>query len=252
MWWVRGCQKVHLACWFQRGLQIFKSCAWCSNKCLYRGGGEGGESCQAGLCHVSCMNLLQHNEKPAVALHLIQFHPSTVPPFLSFPPSRGDHFERPSSLHKRGDSFTRWCHLNRHRKPPPQFIRKCVAAHTWTRSEKIKHLRQTLHLLFFFFGMGVFSNKASSSSSSKWCVYSKLNISCWLIALTATHLLLLLSHRSWHEENSVIEKSRAWSLFAHIWQMGHHRFKGEHLETGGRGRRGWGWGGGRGWGWLWK
>lgn len=154
MWWVRGCQKVHLACWFQRGLQIFKSCAWCSNKCLYRGGGEGGESCQAGLCHVSCMNLLQHNEKPAVALHLIQFHPSTVPPFLSFPPSRGDHFERPSSLHKRGDSFTRWCHLNRHRKPPPQFIRKCVAAHTWTRSEKIEHLRQTLHLLFFFFWDG--------------------------------------------------------------------------------------------------
>lgn len=29
--------------------------------------------------------------------------------------------------------------------------------------------------------------------------------------------------------------------------MGHHRFKGEHLETGGRGRaRGWGGGGGGG------
>lgn len=98
--------------------------------------------------------------------------------------------------------------------------------------------------LFFW---RVFSNK-DSSSRSKWCVYSKLNISCWLIVLTATHLLLLLSHRSWQEENSVIEKSRAWSLFAHIWQMGHHRFKGEHLETGGRKRVG----GGRGWGWLWN
>lgn len=34
---VRRCQKVHLACWFQRGLQIFKSCASCSNKCFYQG-----------------------------------------------------------------------------------------------------------------------------------------------------------------------------------------------------------------------
>lgn len=102
----------------------------------------------------------------------------------------------------------------------------------------------------FFWGGGVLTRRASSSS--KWCVYSKLNISCWLIALTATHLLLLLSHRSWHEENSVIEKSRAWSLFAHIWQMGHHRFKGEHLETGGMGGWRWGSGGAEGEGWLWE
>lgn len=38
-----------------------------------------GESCQAELCHVSCMNLPQHNEKTAVALNLIQFHPLTLP-----------------------------------------------------------------------------------------------------------------------------------------------------------------------------
>lgn len=157
MWWVRGCQKVHLACWFQRGLQIFKSCAWCSNKCLYRGGGEGGESCQAGLCHVSCMNLLQHNEKPAVALHLIQFHPSTVPPFLSFPPSRGDHFERPSSLHKRGDSFTRWCHLNRHRKPPPSIYQEvCSSTHMDPVRKNKTPQTNTPPSFFFFWDGGVF------------------------------------------------------------------------------------------------
>lgn len=44
-----------------------------------------GESCQAELCHVSCVNLLQHNEKTAVALHLIQFHPLSLPPSLCFP-----------------------------------------------------------------------------------------------------------------------------------------------------------------------
>lgn len=42
-----------------------------------------GESCQAELCHVSCVNLLQHNEKTAVALHLIQFHPLSLPPSVS-------------------------------------------------------------------------------------------------------------------------------------------------------------------------
>lgn len=115
---------------------------------------------------------------------------------------------------------------------PQFFMRNCVAA--YTHALAYKNAWDTRPPTIF---QGV-SNKGSSSSISKWCVYSKLNISCWLIALTATHLLLLLSHRSWHEENSVIEKSRAWSLFAHIWQMGHHRFKGEHLETGGRRRRG--------------
>lgn len=98
------------------------------------------------------------------------------------------------------------------------------------------------------FGGGCFLTPAAVND-----VYiQKLNISCWLIALTATHLLLLLSHRSWHEENSVIEKSSAWALFAHIWQMGHHRFKGAHLETRGRGRRGGGGGFSQGEGGFWK
>lgn len=104
------------------------------------------------------------------------------------------------------------------------FIRNCVTAYTRSQLQNALDKRPNS-----------FWSVSNKDSSSKWCVYSKLNISCWLIVLTAIHLLLLLSHRSWHEENSVIEKSRAWSLFAHIWQMGHHRFKGEHLETGAMG-----------------
>lgn len=186
-----------------------------------------GESCQAELCHVSCVNLLQHNEKTAVALHLIQFHPLTLPP---------PNF--PSVV-----IIVIWKHPFRLQKGWKKMVlpeRTCHNFSSWSVSSQKKNnnkknlLQMNSPTLF-----GVFSNKCGSGSS-KWCVYSKLNISCWLIALTATHLLLLLSHRSWHEENSVIEKSRAWSLFAHIWQMGHHRFKGEHLETGGKG---WGWGG---------
>lgn len=106
-----------------------------------------GESCQAELCHVSCMNLLQHNEKAAVALHLIQFHPLTLPlsNFLSVkmiiisntsPVSLKD---RVLHLNKKKK---RWCHLNKHR--PQFFIRNCVTAYTWPQLQK--RLRQTPQL----------------------------------------------------------------------------------------------------------
>lgn len=126
-----------------------------------------GESCQAELCHVSCMNLLQHNEKTAVALHLIQFHPLALPlsNFLSVmmiiisntPPVS----TQAAVLHLKQQQQEKMVSPEHARRP--NFSRGSVSRRTHGpsyRGKKHKRLRQTPQLFF-----GVFSNKDSSSGS---------------------------------------------------------------------------------------
>lgn len=117
-----------------------------------------GESCQAELCHVSCVNLLQHNEKTAVALHLIQFHPLTLPPAiftsLVMIAILKHLFSLPTSCIQ---GVTLYLNLN-----TAATVFHHEGSDIRLHLKKNTHLRQTTQL-FFFGGGGVFSNKDSSS-----------------------------------------------------------------------------------------
>lgn len=107
-----------------------------------------GQSCQAGLCHVSCMNVLQHNEKTAVALHVIQFQPLTLPSQLIIsdnPPV----------------SIQVWFRDKKMESPEhgPHFSSGTVSRHTRSQLKNASHKRPNS-----FWGV---SNKDSRSSSSK-------------------------------------------------------------------------------------